>query len=133
MSEEKLFIILGRATTCYYSFGIEVENTIKERKSIIKIIEIDYDCTAMELLEMCYGLRDDNAMIYEDFKSYFLPLFIVPMQEKANPSLALKDRNSVIGHIKYCLEMGLDMLKDKQVSRKSITKLRRESLGNFRP
>lgn len=133
MSIEKHFIILGRAKSCDYTLSIARESVARSKKNIIQLIEIDCDCTAYCLLGMCYGLRDDSAMIYEDeeFKTCFLPSFVVPMQEEKNPILALQDKNSVIGHIKYCLEMGLDILKTNNVSRNSVANLRRESLGKL--
>ena len=122
-----VFIFLTSWDRFNYTFGIERARTIKEHEHFIKIIEVDYDCTAYEILNICYGINDN--FISEHIGE--LPSFILPLNETANYDKCINNNLSVIGHIKYCLQFTLTASK-RGLSQKEIDNIRNESIGNFR-
>ena len=126
---DDVFIVLSSSNKTLYSFSVELGRNISEGTSLIKVMKVDYECIAYDLLSICYGIHD--GFISENVGE--LPAFFLPVKETVNYKEYISCKSSVIGHIKYCLLFTLELLKkEKEIPLDMIEKIRRESIGNFR-
>ena len=126
-SSEKLFVVLAGTETKKYTFDIATEEEIFGSKMLIKIVQVDNSCIGNELIEMCYGMKHNS--LSRNIGN--IPSFFMPLQETNEPDLYIDNMNSVLGHIKFCLMRGLNILQHTEFKEKSM-KLRNEAITNFR-
>lgn len=126
-SSEKLFVVLAGTETKKYTFDIATEEEILMCKSLIKLIQIENSCMGNELIEICYGVGKYSPHM----NIGNVPSFFIPLHEENNPQLYINNINSILGHIKLCLEHGLTLFQHPEQKRK-IKQLRHEAITNFR-
>lgn len=124
---EQLYIVL-EGTNGLYTFNTDLKISIDQRVDCVALMEVEYDCTGGELIELCYGIK--NPYLMEEMNSVFRPAFFMPVLEMKNHEKVLNDKYSVLGHIKFCLTHAKQIL-EKKGSHEEIEALRKESLGNF--
>lgn len=124
-SNEPLYIIAAHARGLDFFFECEILTCLRSKD--IPLIEVETDCEGGELLKICYGLSDSQT----EPCNTFLPAFGLPYEEIERKTEALNNPDSNLGHIRRCLERGLNMMRAGTLSAEEIAALRRESLGGF--
>lgn len=124
---EQLYIVL-EGENGLYTFNTDLKSSIEQRVNCVALMEVEYDCTGGELIELCYGIN--NPYLMEETDRVFRPAFFMPVIEMKSPEKVLNDKYSVLGHIRFCLIHAKQLLEQK-ASHEEIEALRKESLGNF--
>lgn len=92
----------------------------------IKLLNVDYECSGSEAIQLCYGIRDG----YISHHTSYIPAFVMPFYECKNPNKFLSNKYSIIGHMKYCLEQAYQAQREDHKER--FEAIRCEAIENFR-